>query len=124
MTHHAHYLSSREPPHNRSGHADYRPRAPQVKGLVPYLQSIERITLIPLAMFRHQFWVSQTHPAMAQVALNRVVDIAPEVPVQVDAAAISPREQRRVAGRREHLGHLSRIDAPHLKHAGILRQDV
>src|SRR4051794_15321882 len=87
-------------------------------------QTVEDEVLVAFPVLAHGLRWSERKDLGTKLTLNRVLDCAPEVPMQVDAVLVAGGELFQVGGVCGSQRHLPRIDAPNLKHAGIVGQDV
>ena len=69
------------------------PQVPKVKGfqasiVPPELEPVQRVALVLLAELAHEIRRPQIEDLRAERGLDRILDVAPEIPVQIHAAGM------------------------------------
>src|SRR5215203_1680175 len=80
------------------------------------LEPIECVTLSALAVLVDQLEGVTRQRSLAELLLRHVLHVAPEIPVQVDAAAVASCDGVQIPGIDDDARHLTGIDAPDVKH--------
>ncbi len=84
----------------------------QVKPLAVNCQTIEDKVLISLPIFANHLDGLHFKRPSAHVYLDRILNVAPEVPMQVHAPGVTPAQKGQIGGIRRERGHLSCVSTP------------